>query len=204
MAGRRPPPGGRALGLAAGTLRGIVVANLKLSRLILTPSLPLRSGMVIVPTAARSDGGLAAVGLITSLIVDNQIVDVDRARHLLQYHAVCVPEGGREQAREAINGPVERMLEPLTGGRAVHELYIVVAFAELVVGGLLLVRLAIGPTMSDRVVALNALSTQATLSLLFFAAFADRTSYLDVALWLASFSYLGTFVWARLLERELL
>ncbi len=85
-----------------------------------------------------------------------------------------------------------------------NELYIVVAFAELVVGGLLLVRLAIGPTMSDRVVALNALSTQATLSLLFFAAFADRTSYLDVALWLASFSYLGTFVWARLLERELL
>jgi multisubunit Na+/H+ antiporter MnhF subunit len=86
----------------------------------------------------------------------------------------------------------------------VDELYIVVAFAELVVGGLLVVRLAIGPTMSDRVVALNALSTQATLSLLFFAAFADRTSYLDVALWLASFSYLGTFVWARLLERELL
>jgi multicomponent Na+:H+ antiporter subunit F len=86
----------------------------------------------------------------------------------------------------------------------VHELFIVVAIAELAVGGLLLVRLAIGPTTSDRVVALNTLSTQATLSLLFFAAFAGRTSYLDVALWLASFSYLGTLVWARLLERGLL
>ncbi|HEX3873029.1 MAG TPA: monovalent cation/H+ antiporter complex subunit F [Solirubrobacteraceae bacterium] len=85
-----------------------------------------------------------------------------------------------------------------------HELYIVVAIAELAVGGLLLVRLAVGPTTSDRVVALNTLSTQATLSLLFFAAFADRTAYLDVALWLASFSYLGTLVWARLLERDLL
>jgi multisubunit Na+/H+ antiporter MnhF subunit len=85
-----------------------------------------------------------------------------------------------------------------------HELYIVVAIAELVLGGLLLVRLAVGPTTSDRVVALNTLSTQATLSLLFFAAFADRTAYLDVALWLASFSYLGTLVWARLLERALL
>jgi multicomponent Na+:H+ antiporter subunit F len=85
-----------------------------------------------------------------------------------------------------------------------HELYIVVAIAELVLGGLLLVRLAVGPTTSDRVVALNTLSTQATLSLLFFAAFADRTAYLDVALWLASFSYLGTLVWARLLDRELL
>jgi len=58
-----------------------------------------------------------------------------------------------------------------------HELFIVVALLELLVGGLLLVRLALGPTTSDRVVALNALSTQATLSLLFFAAFADRTSF---------------------------
>ncbi|HWH09959.1 MAG TPA: monovalent cation/H+ antiporter complex subunit F [Solirubrobacteraceae bacterium] len=85
-----------------------------------------------------------------------------------------------------------------------HELYIAVALAELGLGGIVLVRLALGPTTSDRVVALNTLSTQATLSLIFFAAFAGRTSYLDVALWLASFSYLGTLVWARLLERELL
>jgi multicomponent Na+:H+ antiporter subunit E len=100
--------------LFAGTLRGIVVANLKLARLIWTPSLPVRSGMVIVPTAERTDGGLAAVGLISSLVVDNQIVDVDRRLHLLQYHAISVPEGGRERARAAINGPVEQLLEPLT------------------------------------------------------------------------------------------
>jgi multicomponent Na+:H+ antiporter subunit E len=103
--------------LLAGTLRGVVVANVKLARLIWTPSLPVRSGMVIVPTDERTDGGLAAVGLISSLIVDNQIVDVDRRLHLLQYHAVSVPEGGRERARAAINGPVERMLGPLTRGR---------------------------------------------------------------------------------------
>lgn len=85
-----------------------------------------------------------------------------------------------------------------------HELYVVVALCELIVCALLLVRLAIGPSISDRIVALNTIATQATLSLLFFAAFADRTIYLDVALWLASFSYLGTIVWARLLERDLL
>jgi multicomponent Na+:H+ antiporter subunit E len=96
------------------TLGGIVVANLKLARVIWTPGLPVRSGMVIVPTTERTDGGLAAVGLISSLIVDNQIVDVDRGLHLLQYHAISVPEGGRERARAAINGPVEQMLEPLT------------------------------------------------------------------------------------------
>ncbi len=90
--------------------RRILIANLRLSRLIWDPRLPLRSGMVVVQTHQRSAGGLTAVGLITSVIVDNQLVDVDPSRAQLQYHAVEVPEGGPERAREAINGPVERHL----------------------------------------------------------------------------------------------
>ena len=90
--------------------RRIVIANLRLSRLIWDPRLPLRSGMVVVPTRERSAGGLTAVGLITSVIVDNQLVDVDRSRAQLQYHAVEVPAGGPARAREAINGPVEQRL----------------------------------------------------------------------------------------------
>jgi multisubunit Na+/H+ antiporter MnhF subunit len=84
------------------------------------------------------------------------------------------------------------------------DIYLLIAIAELAVAGVLVVRLGIGPSVTDRVVALSAVSTQATLALLFFAAYADRTIYLDVALWMASFSYLGALVWARLLERELL
>lgn len=103
------------LGLMASA--SIVKANLKLSRLIWDPRLrrrdgPLRSGMVIVPTRYQTAGQLTATGLITSVIVDNQISDLDRSREELQYHAVTVPEGGPEQAREAINGPTERWLAP--------------------------------------------------------------------------------------------
>jgi multicomponent Na+:H+ antiporter subunit F len=76
--------------------------------------------------------------------------------------------------------------------------------AELAIGMLVAVRLGSGPTVCDRIVALNTMSTQATLALLFWAAFAERTIYLDVAIWLGSFSYLGTIVWARYLERGLL
>lgn len=79
-----------------------------------------------------------------------------------------------------------------------------VAVAEIAVVPLLLLRLAAGPTVSDRVVALNTISTQATLALFAYAAFADRSFYLDVTLWMASFSYLGTIVWSRYLERGLL
>jgi multicomponent Na+:H+ antiporter subunit F len=85
-----------------------------------------------------------------------------------------------------------------------RDVFIAVALAELLVVAPLLVRLARGPHVSDRIVALNTISTQAALSLLFLAAYADRTIYLDVALWLASFSYLGTIVWSRYLERGLL
>jgi multicomponent Na+:H+ antiporter subunit F len=85
-----------------------------------------------------------------------------------------------------------------------QQLFLTVGICQLAFIGLLLVRLGRGPSVSDRIVALNTISTQAALAVLFFAAFADRSIYLDVSLWLASFSYLGALVWARYLERGLL
>lgn len=109
---RRLAAAARLLALAAGR---IVAANVRLSLLIWHPRPPLRSGMVVVPTAQRSDGGLTAVGLVTSVIVDNQLVDLDRSRGRLQYHAVEVPAGGPGRVREQINGPVERVLAAFGG-----------------------------------------------------------------------------------------
>jgi multicomponent Na+:H+ antiporter subunit E len=105
--------------LLALTSYRIVAANLRLARLIWDPRLRerLRTGMVVVPTTQDSAGGLTAVGLITSVIVDNQLVDLDPSRGELQYHAVEVPGGGPEQARQQINGPVERLLTAFTGRR---------------------------------------------------------------------------------------
>jgi len=82
--------------------------------------------------------------------------------------------------------------------------YLAVVIAEVAVMAVLLIPIAAGPSICDRIVALNAMSTQAAIAVLFFAAYADRTIYCDVALWLSSFSYLGAIVWSRYLERELL
>jgi len=101
--------GTRLLVAAAGR---VFLANLRLSRRIWDPRRPLASGMVITPTRERTGWGLAAVGVISSLIVDNQITDLDARAHELQYHAVAVPEGDAERARAQINGPVEDLLEP--------------------------------------------------------------------------------------------
>jgi multisubunit Na+/H+ antiporter MnhF subunit len=86
----------------------------------------------------------------------------------------------------------------------VERIFLWAAILETAAVGVLLVRLAIGPTISDRIVALNTIATQGTLSVLLFASSSGRSIYLDVAIWLASFSYLGTIVWSRYLERGLL
>jgi multicomponent Na+:H+ antiporter subunit E len=113
----RPRTLAGAVWLVLATAWRSLLANLRLSRRIWDPRRPLSSGMVIVPTRERADWGIAAVGVISSLIVDNQIVDLDRSAHELQYHAVAVPEGGPEQVREQVNGPVEDLLKPFARQR---------------------------------------------------------------------------------------
>lgn len=105
-----PRRSGALILLAVAALARIVRANISLARRILMPSRPLRSGMVIVPTSLSTDAAIGATGLITSLVVDNQIVDVDVEQRVLQYHAVAVPGGSKAAQAESINAPVERLL----------------------------------------------------------------------------------------------
>lgn len=102
-----------ALALAASSAGRIVRANLSLARRIWSPSRPLSSGMVVVPSRLRSEGGVAAVGIISSVIVDNQIVDVDRRGGHLQYHAIAVTSDEPEENRDVINGPIEDRLRKM-------------------------------------------------------------------------------------------
>ena len=105
------------LRLLVVTAGRVLVANIKLSARIWSPRRPLSSGMIIVATRERTDGGLAAVGLISSLVVDNQIVDLDRPGRQLQYHAVWVTSEDGARNRALVNGPVEDRLAPLEDRR---------------------------------------------------------------------------------------
>jgi multicomponent Na+:H+ antiporter subunit E len=95
----------RVLRVAGTVAWRLVRANLALTRRIWARRLPVPSGMVVLPTTARTDGELTAVGLLTSLIVDSQLVDLDRHRHELQYHVVDATQAGRD----TVNGPIERL-----------------------------------------------------------------------------------------------
>jgi multicomponent Na+:H+ antiporter subunit E len=105
---------GRLILLAGICLVRIVRANVMLARRVWSPSLPLRSGMLVFPTRMKSDGALTAVALVSSVIVDNQLVDVEPGR--VQYHAIWVEATDPEEAYEAINGSLERLLQPLDPG----------------------------------------------------------------------------------------
>jgi multicomponent Na+:H+ antiporter subunit E len=109
----RPRTAAALLRLLAKSSYAVVRANLSLSRRIWAPSRPLRSGMLVLPTRMRSDAGLAATALLSSLVVDNQCVDLDRSSRQLQYHVVAVPSGDPQARSEQINAPTENLLSPL-------------------------------------------------------------------------------------------
>lgn len=103
----------RVLRLTVKALRRMVVANVVLARRIWSPSLPIRPGMVVVPTRTTASAGVTTVAVVTSLIVDNQLVDVDPDRHELLYHWVYVTTTDPDEARNVINGPIEDEVVPL-------------------------------------------------------------------------------------------
>lgn len=113
----RPSKLAALLKLLAASSYAVVRANLSLSRRIWSPSRPLSSGMLVLPTRMSSDGGLAATALLSSLIVDNQCVDLDRSSQQLQYHVVSAPSGDPQARSEQINAPTERLLRPLLEDR---------------------------------------------------------------------------------------
>jgi multicomponent Na+:H+ antiporter subunit E len=107
MSPRRAFAVARLIGLVATR---VVVANIRLARLVWSRSPEPPSGMVIVETEERSDGGLTAVALFTSVVVDSQLVDLDRERGELHYHAVWASDD-RETNHRRINAPIEDALK---------------------------------------------------------------------------------------------
>lgn len=94
--------------LSVVVLIGLLRAGMALSRVAWSRDARPRSGMVLVDTCEDRDGGLAAIGLLTSLTPDNQLVDVDRRRSRLLYYTlrVCTDEGEQRAAPGRIEAAV--------------------------------------------------------------------------------------------------
>jgi len=79
-------------------------------------------------------------------------------------------------------------------------MYAVAALAILVTMALALARALLGPTVYDRILAVNMLGTKTVLLIAVFAFLSDRTDILDIALIYALINFIGVVAVLKLVE----
>ena len=79
-------------------------------------------------------------------------------------------------------------------------IYAVAAVAILVTIGLALVRALLGPTIYDRILAVNMIGTKTVLLIAVYAFLSDRTDILDIALIYALINFIGVVAVLKLVE----
>ena len=78
-----------------------------------------------------------------------------------------------------------------------------IALAMLALGAILaFVRLVRGPTLPDRVIAVDLIGVLIVCTLVVSASGNGRAVFLDVAIFIALISFVGTVAYARYVERE--
>ncbi len=71
-----------------------------------------------------------------------------------------------------------------------------------VAAGLAFIRLVKGPTLPDRVIAIDLIGVLLVCLLVVMAGFTVQQAFLDVAMVVALISFVGTIAYARYIERE--
>ena len=71
-----------------------------------------------------------------------------------------------------------------------------------VAAGLAFIRLAKGPTLPDRVIAIDLIGVLLVCLLVLMAGMTAQPAFLDVAIVVALISFVGTVAYARYIERE--
>ncbi|NOY72333.1 MAG: pH regulation protein F [Gammaproteobacteria bacterium] len=79
-------------------------------------------------------------------------------------------------------------------------MYIVVTIAILITMALALARALLGPTVYDRISAVNMFGTKTVLLIAVFAFFSGRTDLLDIALVYALINFIGVVAVLRLVQ----
>jgi multisubunit Na+/H+ antiporter MnhE subunit len=123
--------------------RQMARANLAMSRRIWTPRMPLRSGMVVLPTRSAARAGWPRSGCSPRWWWT-------RNRSMSTGTAVsCSTTSCRSTTASTGTGRSK------SAWSAVTTVYAIACLAELIIAAALLVRVALGPTVSDRIVALS-------------------------------------------------
>jgi multicomponent Na+:H+ antiporter subunit E len=98
------------LDLVVEFTRQLVAQNITLSIRVFRPDLPIRPGIVAVPTKLRGDINLTLLGSLMSLTPDTVTMDIDQEKGIIYVHWIDVQTTDPEQARELISSDLEERI----------------------------------------------------------------------------------------------
>jgi multicomponent Na+:H+ antiporter subunit E len=90
--------------------RQLVVQNITLSVRVFRPDLPIRPGIVAVPTRLRGEVNLTILGSMMSLTPDTVTMDIDQENSLIYVHWIDVQTTDPQQARTLISARLEELI----------------------------------------------------------------------------------------------
>ncbi len=91
-------------------VRELIVQNISLSIRVLKPSLPIRPGIVAVPTRLHDEVTLTVLGSLMTLTPDTVTMDIDEKNGLIYVHWIDVQASAPEEVREMISADFERRI----------------------------------------------------------------------------------------------
>ena len=90
--------------------RQIVVQNITLSARVLRPTLPIRPGIVVIPTKLRNEIALTILGSLISLTPDTVTMDIDPPNGLIYVHWIDVKTTDPQEAYRLISAALEERI----------------------------------------------------------------------------------------------
>ena len=107
---RRMP---RTVGFVLYVLWELVLANLKVARLVLTPRERLRPGIVAVPLDLRTDAQITTLANLITLTPGTLSLDVSHDRRVLYVHSIEVvdPESFRRETKQGFESAVKEVFQ---------------------------------------------------------------------------------------------
>ncbi len=89
-------------------LKELIVANLRVAQLVLSPTGNLRPGIVAVPLSVKTDVQVTTLSTLITLTPGTLSLDVSEDRKTLYVHAIHIDDDDGESLRESIKEGFER------------------------------------------------------------------------------------------------
>ena len=186
-------------------LSELLVSNVFMTHEIVTPDRRLVSGVVRCPMRTDSPKMLSTVANILALSPGTMAVDATDGPPVLFVHVLS--HGDLDDMRRKVSqagaarGRGDRLGRGSSRSRRGECAMIVAVLVVLgVAAALFAVRLVVGPTLADRVVALNGMLIVGMVLLAELAVETGRGTFLPVLVLLSVVGFLGTAMIARFLE----